>query len=79
LESEWGRNVVKYGLVGMGISRCAPLHGSPLGILTNLRVPGSPYALIADLPLHPAIDNYDFGVAFVPSTHPHFPYGYAVD
>lgn len=79
MENEWGANVTLFGLGSLGVTLCAPLHGSPLGILTNSTVPGDPYALVAYLPLHPAIDNYGFGGMIIPSNHPHFPYGYAVD
>jgi hypothetical protein len=78
LESEWGRNVTLFGLGTLGVTRCARLRATPLSVLTNHVDPGSILALVAELPVHPLIDNIGFSSAVIAGRPTSFPYGYDV-
>lgn len=78
MESSWSRNVTDEGFACLGLSLCSRMLILPDQFLTNLTLFDGTVAVKLRFPLDTDEPLESSGVD-VPPTHPHFPYGFAVD
>lgn len=78
MENSWHQNVVDHGLVSLGASMAARmLIGGETWLTDAHTVPDSPFRISVTISAT-ADSPFSLNPVFVPSTSPHFPYGYAV-